>query len=83
MPESWKSVAIRLARRLEHQPHPCHQPAWDACGYCQDALAYQRFVTRLAADGQTVHDPLAGAVAVPIQEVVATLGTRADPHSAG
>lgn len=82
-PESWKSVAIRLAGRLEHQPHPCHEPTWDACGYCQDALAYQRFVARLAADGQAVRDPLADAVAVPIQDVATTSGAHANQRSAG
>lgn len=60
MAESWKSVARALAIRLEHQPEPCCTPVNPSCGYCSDALAYQRYVKRLAADGEVPCDPLAG-----------------------
>lgn len=69
MAESWKSVARALAIRLEHQPHPCHNPVEADCGNCRDALAYQRYVKRLAADGVTVPDPLADAVELTLVEI--------------
>ena len=68
MAESWKSVARALAIRLEHQPEPCCTPVDPGCGYCSDALAYQRYVKRLAVDGKAPGDPFAdmrGTVIAP------------------
>lgn len=83
MAESWKSVAKALAVRLNHMPEPDCSPVNPACGYCSDGLAYQRFVKRLAADDEQIHDPLADAVGIPVSALrtrSADLTLLADPQ---
>ena len=72
MAESWKEVAHTLAARLSHATEPDHNPPMPDCPFCDDALAFARFLAKRKAIGRPYADPFAGAVMTPIRDLPRT-----------
>lgn len=70
MAESWEAVAHALASRLMHATAPDHNPIQPDCPYCQDYLAFARFVAKRKAMGRPWVDPLAGGRSVSLHELI-------------
>jgi len=69
MTESWRSVADALAARLNHATEHDHNPVLPDCPFCDDALAYERYLAKRRAVGNPVPDPFAGATTVLIEDL--------------
>lgn len=69
--DSWKTIALVLASRLEHARNSDHRPPDPMnCPSCKDAEAYQRFERRLARDGEYIPRH-GGGPSIPIHELIA------------
>jgi hypothetical protein len=67
--ESWESVAHALGARLNHATEPDHNPVRLDCPHCADGLAFQRYAAKRKSVGRPYVDPMAGAVAVRLEDI--------------
>lgn len=69
MSESWESIAHALAARLAHAGAPDHRPPLADCPFCEDALAFARYVAKRKATGRPWRDPFDGMTSIFLSDI--------------